>query len=72
MSEKAHSALIEWKLVKDCMTNDRFKGKFCNISPTSSADDREKFYAEIQLLTTSLSKGDMVIIEVDCNAHRSA
>ncbi|VDN52975.1 unnamed protein product [Dracunculus medinensis] len=54
-----------------------FKGKFCNISvitvytPTLSADDRnkDKFYAELQLLTKSLPKHDMIIIGGDWNAR---
>ncbi|VDN58591.1 unnamed protein product [Dracunculus medinensis] len=59
------------------MAYTRFKGKFCNISvisvytPTLSADDRDKdkFYVELQLLTKSLPKHDMVIIGGDWNAR---
>ncbi|VDN52125.1 unnamed protein product [Dracunculus medinensis] len=77
MSDKAHSALIEWKPVNDCMAYARFKGKFCNISvisvyaPMLSADDRDKdkFYAELQLLTKSLPKHDIIIIGEDWNAR---
>ncbi|VDN56976.1 unnamed protein product [Dracunculus medinensis] len=64
MSDKVHSALIECKPVSDRMAYARCKGKFCNISvisvyaPTLSADDldKDKFYAELQLLTKSLPK----------------
>ncbi|VDN57087.1 unnamed protein product [Dracunculus medinensis] len=40
-------------------------------APTLSADDRDKdkFCAELQLLTKSLTKYDMVIIEGDWNAR---
>ncbi|VDN53320.1 unnamed protein product [Dracunculus medinensis] len=77
MSDKAHFALTEWKPVNDRMAYARFKGKFCNISvisvyaPTLSADDRDKdkFYAELQLLTKSLPKDDIIIIGGDWNAR---
>ncbi|VDN53068.1 unnamed protein product [Dracunculus medinensis] len=75
MSEKTRSAVIEWKAVNDRMAYARFERKFCNISvisvcaPILCADDcdKNKFYAELQPLTTSLSRGDMVIIEGDWN-----
>ncbi|VDN60829.1 unnamed protein product [Dracunculus medinensis] len=51
MSDKAHSALIEWKLT---------------VWPTPRFKD--KFYAELQLLTRPLRKHDMVIIGGDWNA----
>lgn len=50
--------------------------RFCNIlvfnvyAPTSCADNRDKdmFYVELQLLTNSLPKNDMVIIGKNWNA----
>ncbi|VDN56389.1 unnamed protein product [Dracunculus medinensis] len=64
MSEKARSALIRWKLLNDYMAYACFKGEFWNIiSVYAVADDRskDKFYAELQLLTTPLLKHDKVI-----------
>ncbi|VDN57822.1 unnamed protein product [Dracunculus medinensis] len=62
----AHSALIEWKPVSDRIAYARFKSKLCNISviniyvPTLSVDDRDKdkFYAELQLLIKFLPEHD--------------
>ncbi|VDN59131.1 unnamed protein product [Dracunculus medinensis] len=62
MSEKAYSALFEW-ISHQC--------------PTLSANDRDKedkenkFYAELQLLTKSLPKHDMIIMGRDWNARVS-
>ncbi|VDN58773.1 unnamed protein product [Dracunculus medinensis] len=48
ISDKAHSAFIEWKPVNDRMAYALLKGNLCNISvinvyaPTLSADDRDK------------------------------
>lgn len=70
MSEKAGSALTEWKSVNERMAYDlQIKEIFQSLSiyalyiicPTFCADDRDKnkFYAESHLL--SLLKNDMVI-----------
>ncbi|VDN56501.1 unnamed protein product [Dracunculus medinensis] len=62
---------------KETALSTRGGGKFCNISvisvyaPTLSADDRDKdtFYAELQLLTKSLPKRNMIIIGGGWNAR---
>ncbi|VDN57885.1 unnamed protein product [Dracunculus medinensis] len=74
ISEKARYSHIEWKSANNRVAHARFKG-FYNISVinvyalTLCADDSDKikFYAELQLLTTSLQRGDIVIIgELEC------
>lgn len=55
MFEKVHFALIDIHTMEigNRMTYVRFKGKICGVSiinvyaPTSSADDRDKFYLTV-------------------------
>ncbi|VDN58433.1 unnamed protein product [Dracunculus medinensis] len=77
MSNKSHSVVNEWKSVSDRMAYAHFKGMFCNISvisvyvPVLSANDsdKDKFYAELQLLIKSIPKHNIVIIGRDWNAR---
>lgn len=76
--EKVQSTLIEWKPPSDHMIYARFQRKVCNISfiniyvPVLCVDDhdQDKFYVEFQLLTTSLSRSEWLLLQEIGRCHR--